>query len=227
MLWGGCEAKCVPYRLRHLPRMRGRLGGGQRKTEIKDHEMLITNFTIALRLLAVMTIICGAVYPLLVTGIAQMAFSEKAQGSVVYNSKGEAVGSALLAQKFRGEKYFWPRPSAGDYATVASAASNKGPTSAELKASVDERRAALRNTAAGNPIPADLLFASASGLDPHISLEAARFQVNRIAAARGFDAAKKALLYALIKQMTEEAQWAIWGKARINVLLLNIETDKL
>lgn len=189
--------------------------------------MLITNCTIALRLLAVMTVICGAIYPLLVTGIAQAAFPEKANGSLVHNAKGEPVGSALLAQKFRNDRYFWPRPSAGDYATVASGASNKGPTSADLKASVDERRAVLKNTAAGNPIPADLLFASGSGLDPHISIEAARFQVNRIATARKFDSAKKALLYALIEHMTEEAQWAIWGEARINVLLLNIETDKL
>lgn len=189
--------------------------------------MLITNCTIALRLLAVMTVICGAIYPLLVTGIAQAAFPEKANGSLVHNAKGEPVGSALLAQKFRNDRYFWPRPSAGDYATVASGASNKGPTSADLKASVDERRAVLKNTAAGNPIPADLLFASGSGLDPHISPEAARFQMTRIATARRFDPTKTAALSALVERLIEEPYWGIWGDRRVNVLLLNLETDKL
>ncbi len=187
--------------------------------------MLITNLTIALRLLAVMTIICGGFYPLLVTGVAQAAFSEKANGSLVYNAKGEPVGSALLAQKFRDDKYFWPRPSAGDYATVASGASNKGPTSADLKKVVDERRAALKDTAGQDSIPADMLFASGSGLDPHISKAAARLQVKRIASIRKFDGAKTASLYALVERMTEEPQWGIWGESRVNVLILNIEID--
>lgn len=182
---------------------------------------------IALRLFIVLTIICGGLYPLLVTAIAQAAFPEKAHGSLVYNSKGEAVGSALLAQKFRTDRYFWPRPSAGDYATVASGASNKGPTSADLKKSVDERRAALKVTAGNEQIPADMLFASGSGLDPHISKEAARFQVKRISAARKFDGAKTASLYALLEEMTEGAQWGIWGETRVNVLLLNMALDKM
>lgn len=189
--------------------------------------MKIQDTIIALRLLIVMTIICGGAYPLLITGIAQAAFPEKAEGSLVYNSKGEAIGSSLLAQKFRNDRYFWPRPSAGDYATVASGASNKGPTSADLKKSVDERRAGLKDTAGKEQIPADMLFASGSGLDPHISVEAARLQVKRIAAARKFDAAKTASLYALIGQLTEELQWGIWGETRVNVLLMNIALDKL
>jgi len=189
--------------------------------------MKIQDTIIALRLLIVMTIICGGVYPLLITAIAAVAFPEKAEGSLVYNKKGEPVGSALLAQKFRSDRYFWPRPSAGDYATVASGASNKGPTSADLKKSFDERRAALKDTAGQEPIPADLLFASGSGLDPHISKDAARLQVKRIAKARKFDGAKTALLYTLVERMTEEPQWAIWGEPRVNVLMLNLETDKL
>jgi len=189
--------------------------------------MKIQDAIIALRLLVVMTVICGGLYPLLVTGIAQAAFPEKAQGSIVYDKKGEAVGSALLAQKFRGDRYFWPRPSAGDYAAVASGASNKGPTSADLKKSFDERAAALKNTAAGEKIPADLLFASGSGLDPHISQGAARLQVKRIAAVRKFDGAKTASLYALVERMTEDPQWGVFGAARINTLLLNMELDKL
>lgn len=185
------------------------------------------DLVVSIRLLIVLTIICGGIYPLLVTGIALAAFPEKAQGSLVYNSKGEAIGSALLAQKFRGDRYFWPRPSAGDYATVASGASNKGPTSADLKKSVAERRAALKDTAGKDQIPADMLFASGSGLDPHISKEAARMQVKRVAAARKFDGAKTASLYALIENVTEEPQWGIWGEFRVNVLLLNIVLDQL
>lgn len=191
--------------------------------------MFITNFTVALRLLVVMTLICGGLYPLLVTGIAQAAFADKANGSIVHNDKGEPVGSLIVAQRFHGEGFFWPRPSAGDFATVPSGASNKGPTSADLKRSVDERRAALQRTAAlaGDEVPAELLFASASGLDPHISTRAARFQVQRIAKARKFDAAKKASLYALIERNTEGAQWHFLGEERVNVLLLNLAIDKL
>lgn len=189
--------------------------------------MKFKDFIIATRLLIVMTLICGGLYPLLVTGIAQMAFADKAEGSLVYNAKGEPVGSALLAQKFRDEKYFWTRPSAGDYATVASGASNKGPTSADLKKSIDERRTALAKTAGSKVIPADMLFASGSGLDPHISTKAARLQVDRVAAARKFDAAKTASLLALTESMTEGAQWGIFGQPRVNVLLLNIALDKM
>ncbi len=189
--------------------------------------MKLNDFMIATRLLIVLTLICGGLYPLLVTGIAQAAFADKAGGSLVYNAKGEPVGSALLAQKFRAEKYFWPRPSAGDYATVASGASNNGPTSADLKKSVDERRATLAATAGKTAIPADLLFASGSGLDPHISGDAARLQMNRVSLARKFDGAKTASLLALVEQMTEKPQWGIWGNSRVNVLLLNMALDKM
>lgn len=189
--------------------------------------MKFQDIFIAIRLLIVMTVFCGVAYPLLVTGVAQLAFPEKANGSIVYNAKGEAVGSALLAQKFREEKYFWPRPSAGGYATVASGASNKGPTSADLKKAVDERREALKKTAGDTAIPADMLFASGSGLDPHISKEAARLQVQRVAKARKFDIAKTASLLTLVEQMTEDRQLLILGESRVNVLLLNIALDKM
>ncbi len=189
--------------------------------------MKLRDFFIAARLMIVMTLICGGLYPLLVTVVAQTAFADKANGSLVYNSRGEAVGSALLAQRFRGEKYFWPRPSAGDYATVPSGASNHGPTSAGLKKAVDERRAAWAKTAVGASIPADLLFASGSGLDPHISKEAASMQVKRVAQARKFDAAKTQSLYVLVEHMTEAPQFTILGEPRVNVLLLNLALDKL
>jgi potassium-transporting ATPase KdpC subunit len=182
---------------------------------------------IAFRLLIVMTVICGGIYPLIVTGIAEVAFADKAHGSIVVNAKGVPVGSLLLAQKFHDAKYFWPRPSAADYATVASGASNKGPTSADLKKSVDERRAALKDTAGHAAIPAELLFASASGLDPHLSREGARLQVTRLATARKFDGSKTALLYALIERIMEAPQWGIWGEPRVNVLRLNLALDQL
>jgi len=184
------------------------------------------NLLIGFRLLLAMTVICGGFYPLLITGIAQVSLPDKANGSIIYNQKGEAVGSLLIAQRFREAKYFWPRPSAGEYATLPSAASNKGPASAELKKVVDERRTALSETAGTNPIPADLLFASGSGLDPHISKAAARLQVERISAARKFTNAQKASLYALIDQITEGPQWRIWGEERVNVLMLNVALDK-
>lgn len=185
------------------------------------------DFIIALRLLAFMTLLCGGLYPLLVTGIAQAAFPDQANGSIVHNAKGEVVGSALLAQRFRGDRYFWPRPSAGDYATVASGASNKGPASADLKKAVDERRAALAQTAGNEAIPADLLFASGSGLDPHISKDAARLQVKRITQARKLESSKAAALYALIERHTQGPQWGIFGEERVSVLLLNLELDKI
>lgn len=182
---------------------------------------------IALRLLAVLTVICGGIYPLLVTGISGLLFPAQAHGGLVHNARGESVGSALIAQKFSSDRYFWPRPSAADYATVASGASNQGPTSAALKKSFDERRSALKATAGNDVIPADLLFASGSGLDPHISKAAARLQVKRIAGVRKFDAAKTASLFVLIEQMTEESHWGMGGDARLNVLLLNTALDKI
>ncbi|MFO1480976.1 MAG: potassium-transporting ATPase subunit KdpC [Turneriella sp.] len=191
--------------------------------------MKLQDILIATRLLLVLSLICGGLYPLLVTGIAQAAFADKANGSIVQNGKGEPVGSSLIAQRFSGEGYFWARPSAGDFGTVPSGASNKGPTSADLKKAVDDRRAALKATAnlAKTEIPAELLFASGSGLDPHIGKAAALFQVERIARVRKMDAAKRAALAALVERQTESPQWGFLGDERVNVLLLNLALDKL
>jgi K+-transporting ATPase ATPase C chain len=171
----------------------------------------------SLRLYIVLTLLTGIVYPLAMTGLAQIAFPKQANGSRAVE-KGKLIGSELLAQKFDSPRYFWSRPSAADYATVASGASNKGPTSADLKKSIDERRAKF-----GIDAPIDLLTASGSGLDPHISPEAARLQIPRVAAARNFSAEK---ISALIDQNMEGPQFGFLGEPRINVLQLNRALDQ-
>ena len=130
----------------------------------------------SLRIYLVLTLLTGIVYPLAMTGVAQLFFPKQANGSRVIDQN-KLVGSDLLAQKFENPKYFWPRPSAADFATLPSGASNKGPTSVDLKKSIDERRKQF-----GDDAPVDLLTASASGLDPHISPNAARSQIARVVA---------------------------------------------
>ena len=137
------------------------------------------------------TIICGLAYPLLMTGLAQLAFPRQANGSLVLRD-GKIIGSSLLAQQFTGSNYFWPRPSSCTYGTgpagwVASGGSNLGPTSGALQTNVMNNTAAFlagNNLPTNTPVPADMVFASGSGLDPHISPEAARLQIARVAAAR-------------------------------------------
>ena len=161
-----------------------------------------------------LTLLTGIIYPLAMTGLANVLFPRQAQGSLV-QINGKLAGSELLAQKFAGESYFWSRPSAADYATVASGASNKGPTSGDLVKSIAAQRTAL-----GAEAPVDLLTASASGLDPHISPEAAKFQIPRIAAARHLPNEQ---LDALVDGLTEAPQLGFLGEPRVNVLRLNRE----
>jgi len=147
-------------------------------------------FIQSILLMIVFTVLTGVLYPLIITGIAQVVFHDQANGSLIVRD-GKVVGSELLAQQFTGDKYFWPRPSAGGYATVPSGASNLGPTSQALQSNVTANAAAFRTgnkLAADASVPADMVFTSASGLDPHISPEAARLQVGRVAAARGIGA---------------------------------------
>ena len=141
-----------------------------------------------------------------------------ASGSVI-SRDGQAVGSALLAQKFESDLYFWPRPSAGDYATVPSGASNLGPTSEALKKAIAERRAKF-----GADAPEGMLSASGSGLDPHISPEAAMQQINRVAKARNLNPER---VGALVKAAIEAPQWGVFGEPRVNVLALNLRLDSL
>lgn len=168
--------------------------------------------------MAVLTLLTGLAYPLAVTAIARVAFAKQSGGSLI-ERVGKVVGSALLAQKATDPRNFWPRPSAGDFATVASGASNKGPTSADLQAAVAARRVQFGEGATG-----DLLTASGSGLDPHISPASARQQVPRIARARG---KSEAGLLSLIERTIEPPQLGFLGEPRVNVLALNLALDAL
>jgi K+-transporting ATPase ATPase C chain len=181
------------------------------------------------RLFLVLVILTGVIYPLLVTLVAQLAFHPQAEGSLV-TVNGKIVGSSLFAQKTESAKYFWPRPSADDYGTVASGASNLGPSSAALKKAIDDFAAKVRSTyklAGDVPLPDDLITTSASGLDPHISPEAARLQIDRVAEARGFNPEQKTKLLSLLQSHVEGPQLGFLGDARVNVLLLNLDLDKL
>ncbi|MDD5351389.1 MAG: potassium-transporting ATPase subunit KdpC [Chthoniobacteraceae bacterium] len=172
----------------------------------------------ALRLLLVLTVLTGVAYPLAVTAVARLAFPHRSSGSLV-SQGGKPVGSALLAQKFEDERYFWPRPSANDYATVPSGASNLGPTSAALRKAITERREKY-----GVDAPVDMLTASASGLDPDISPEAAAQQVARVAAARHLPTERVA---AMVREVTQPPQYGIFGEPRVNVLALNLWLDAI
>jgi K+-transporting ATPase ATPase C chain len=175
------------------------------------------------------TVVCGVAYPLVLTGAFQLLFPRQANGSLV-EAGNALVGSELMAQQFTGDKYFWPRPSACTYGSspsglVASSGSNLGPTSAQLQTNVTTNAKSLRTAhhlPDSAPVPADLVFASASGVDPHITPEAARFQVSRVAAARGLDVAAVA---SLVERHVEPAQWGFLGEPRVNVLLLNLALD--
>jgi len=179
----------------------------------------------AIRLFVILTFITGLAYPLVVTVVGNVAFPDQANGELV-KIDGKIVGSRLIGQKFAGDKYFWPRPSAVDYNPLPSGGSNQGMTSALLDSAVHERMRILRETRSDSAeIPSDLLFASGSGLDPHISPEAATYQIDRIAMTRGLDNAQKALLTNLVQTHIEPPQLGIFGQPRINVLELNLSLD--
>lgn len=172
----------------------------------------------ALRLLGALMLVTGGLYPLAVWSVARVVFPRQAGGSLVVRD-GLVVGSELLAQKTTAPRYFHPRPSAVDFATVASGASNQAWTSAALAQAIAQRRAAYPTDAA---VSADLLTASASGLDPHLSPEAVRLQVGRVAVARGLDARQRASLDELVARLTVGGQFS---PARLNVLALNLALD--
>src|SRR5664280_11420 len=188
-----------------------------------------TQTIIALKFLFVMTILTGIVYPLVMTGIAQLTFPSKANGSLI-KKDGKIIGSELIGQKFDSTIYFWSRPSAIDYNPIPSGASNLGPTSDKLKKQVVERRisfATMNTITDTTAVPKEMLFASASGLDPHISQKAALLQVDRVAKARNFNIVQKQNLVQIVKNLTETPQFLVFGEERINVLILNLELNKI
>ena len=182
----------------------------------------------SLRMLAVMTVITGVAYPLLVTGIAQVLFKDQANGSLIVKD-GKVLGSELIGQPFSDPKYFWSRPSATSpqpYNGASSSGSNQGSTNPALKQAVEGRVKALRDAGgdAAKPVPVDLVTASASGLDPHISPAAAEYQLARVAKVRGIGYDK---LRELVAAHTEGRQYAILGESRVNVLQLNLALDAI
>jgi len=188
---------------------------------------MLASFLPALRMLVVLTILTGVAYPLLVTGIAQVAFPHAANGSLV-TVDGKIVGSELIGQPFDDPKYFWSRPSATSpqpYNGMASSGSNLGPRNPALADAVKDRVKALRDADPGNtaPVPVDLVTTSASGLDPDISIAAANYQAHRVARARGRSDAEVA---AVVAAATVPRFAGELGEARVNVLALNRSLDK-
>ena len=180
----------------------------------------------SIRVTIVMTALTGIAYPLAVTGLSQVLFRDKANGSLIPKD-GKMVGSELLAQQFTGAKYFWPRPSACGYGTVASGASNLGPTSQALQSNLANNAAAFiagNKLATNAVVPSDMIFTSGSGLDPHISPEAARLQIARVAGERKLDPTKVA---DIVEKFIEPSQLGFLGEPRVNVLKLNLALDAM
>ncbi|MDD5037316.1 MAG: potassium-transporting ATPase subunit KdpC [Methylococcaceae bacterium] len=183
----------------------------------------------AILLFAILTLLTGAIYPALVTVLAQVIFPSQANGSLIKGPQGKAVGSALIGQPFSDPGHFWGRPSATSpypYNAGASSGSNQAPTNPALADAVKARIQALKDADPDNPlpIPVDLVTASGSGLDPHISPAAADYQVNRVAKARKIDPGK---LREWVHIHTEARQWGSLGEPRVNVLTLNRALDTI
>jgi potassium-transporting ATPase KdpC subunit len=183
----------------------------------------------ALMATLVLTIVCCGLYPLVVFGIAQIVFREKANGSLIVDNSGTVRGSRLLGQKFTGQNYFRPRPSAAGqgYDAANSSGSNLGPTSQKLHDRIKELLEAYRKENClkeTDPVPADAVTASGSGLDPHISLTNAELQVSRVAKARGISEQK---VRQMIAQNTDTKDIGILGETGVNVLALNLALDSV
>ena len=187
---------------------------------------MMKNLITAFLMTIVTTVLLGLVYPLAVTGLAQVIFPDHANGSLIHRSDGTVIGSRLIGQSFSSPGYFHSRPSAAGangYDAAASSGSNLGPTNQKLidRVKVDVEKLQAENP--GKPVPIDLVTTSASGLDPHISPAAAEFQVPRIARERGMNESE---LRQLVTAHTEGRQFGFLGEPRVNVLLLNLALDE-
>jgi len=182
---------------------------------------LAHNLAVAALMTLVTTIALGVVYPVAVTGLAQAFFPAQANGQLIYRD-GRLIGSRILGQGFSSPGYFRSRPSASDYDATASGGSNLGPTNRTLVDRVRARALAAMRENGGSAVPADLVTASGSGLDPHISPAAAAFQVSRVARERGLSEEE---VRRLVRAFTEEASFGLLGEARVSVLPLNLALD--
>ncbi len=184
-------------------------------------------FAVALRVTLLTLVVTGVLYPFAATGLALLLFPARAQGSWLTDERGQVVGSELLAQGFSSPSYFQPRPSAAGtgYDATASSGSNLGPTSKKLREGAADalRKLEAENPGAPRPVPAELVTASASGLDPHLSPEAARWQISRVAAARGVSEDR---VRAVVAAHAEERTFGFLGEPRVNVLVLNLALDR-
>ena len=182
---------------------------------------------IALKLFAILMILVGVIYPVAVTVFAQLFFPKEAGGSLLYDSGGNLTGSALIGQPFSDPKYFWSRPSATSdfpYNPMASGGSNLGPTNKVLIEQISNRTDILKSSGIQAPVPSDLVESSASGLDPHISMQSALIQIPRVARARNLD---EGTVRKLVVEHIEERQFGFLGEQRINVLKLNLALDSM
>ena len=189
---------------------------------------LLRQLTPAIVAVLAFTVLCGVVYPLAVTGVAQVLFRDKADGSLV-TVHGKVVGSSLIGQQFSDPGYFHPRPSAAGagYDAFASSGSNLGPTNPDLLSSVEDREQAYRQEnglAVGQEVPVDAVTASASGLDPDISVANANLQAARVATARGLSLGQ---VMKLVREHTTPREWGFLGEPGVNVLELNLALDRL
>jgi potassium-transporting ATPase KdpC subunit len=198
-------------------------------TVVLARDNLLKHLRTAALMVIVLTVLLGIIYPLVMTGVAQVVFPHQANGSLVRDNSGNVVGSELIAQGFNQPQYFHPRPSAAGngYDATASGGTNLGPTNQKLIDTVQSNADAYRqenNLAADAPVPVDAVTASASGLDPDISPANASIQVNRVAQARGLPAEQ---VQSLVNQYTEGRTLFVLGEPRVNVLKINLALDAL
>jgi K+-transporting ATPase ATPase C chain len=184
---------------------------------------LLSQVETSIRIVFVTMLTCSLLYPLVILGVGRTWMQYSANGSLLRNDQGEIAGSELIAQKFSRPEYFWPRPSATDYNAAGASGSNLSPTNPELR-DWAKAHVALFGAAAGDPMPADLVAASGSGLDPHITLAAAKYQAERVASARGLSVET---VTALLKKCAYRPGGPLTPQPLVNVLLVNMALDRL